>query len=78
MAAGQEINKRLSNGGYEFTLENNGPATTATLRVQAGPGAPPVMVGSIHIDPGMNGPFAFEAPKTTLSFTGTAGNAAGT
>jgi hypothetical protein len=63
----QKITTRMANGGFEFAFENNGPATTATLTVQSGPGASPVAVGTITIGPGLNPPLKFDAPVTTLT-----------
>jgi hypothetical protein len=74
MAPGQKITTRVSNAGYEFSFENDGPATTADLRVQSGPGATPVVVGTILIAPGINPPIKFDAPLTTLTPTPPAPN----
>lgn len=74
LSPGQTLRVSLDNGGYALQFDNQGPATTATLRVQAGPGATPVVVGTIDIPSGSGG-FTFDAPHTTLTYTGTFGNA---
>jgi hypothetical protein len=69
MAPGQTVAVSLANGGSHVVVTNSGPATTAELQVQAGPGANPVSVGVIPIPSG-NARVEFDAPKTTLSYTG--------
>jgi hypothetical protein len=71
----QSITIRLANGGFDATIENRGSTTTAELRVQAGPGAIPVDVGTITLEGGTTFVFKFDTPLTTLSYTGgTPGN----
>jgi hypothetical protein len=67
MAPGQAITLSLSNGGYDATFDNNGPATTATVRVQAGPGLAPVSIGTMTIPGGKSPVLQFGAPITTLT-----------
>ena len=69
LAGGKKLTTSIANSGYEFSFQNEGPATSATLTVQAGPGATPVVVGPIDIPSGSSGPFSFAAPKTTLATT---------
>jgi hypothetical protein len=69
-AAGQVITARLENGGYKLVFENDGPTTTAELRVRAGPGASPVVVGDVTIPGNSSTEFEFDTPKTTLTFVG--------
>ncbi|HET9015574.1 MAG TPA: hypothetical protein VFN57_08255 [Thermomicrobiaceae bacterium] len=74
LAGGQQLTTSVANSGYEFSFQNSGPATSATLTVQAGPGAAPVNAGTITIPNGASGPFSFAAPKTTLTTTPPASN----
>lgn len=69
LIGGQELTTSIANTGYEFSFKNSGPETTATLTVQAGPGATPVNAGTITIPSGSSGPFSFATPKTTLTTT---------
>ncbi len=69
MEPGQSIAVSLANGGSHLVIANSGPATTAELQVQAGPGARPVSVGVVPIPSG-NSRVEFDAPKTTLSYAG--------
>jgi len=70
LAPGQSLTARLDNGGFALALENNGPTTTAELRVQAGPGASPIAVGTITLDGNSTATFTFDAPHTALMYIG--------
>lgn len=69
LSPGQRMSARLGNGGSTLTLENQGPATTANLRVSPGPGATPVVLGTIEIPGGVSS-VELQAPRTTLTVTG--------
>lgn len=69
LTGGHALTTSIANTGYEFSFQNSGPPTTATLTIQAGPGATPVNAGTITIPSGASGPFSFAAPKTTLTTT---------
>lgn len=68
---GQTIAATLSNGGFNASFENSGPATTAKLRVQYGPGTTPVELGAFTIESGTATQFAFDVPLTTATVAGT-------
>ncbi len=65
----QRISVHLNNAGFVPVIENSGPATSAQLRVKAGPQAKAVVVGTIQIPAGES-TFQYERPKTTLSVSG--------
>jgi hypothetical protein len=67
---GQTIAARLKNGGFEASFANDGPTTTALLRVRTGGKAPVVDAGLITIEGYATTEFAFDAPRTTLTYTG--------
>jgi Ca2+-binding RTX toxin-like protein len=71
MVPTQNIRLRTANAGYRVLIDNNGPATKANLRVNAGPGATPVNVGLVEI-PGGNSTIDFQLPNTTLTLSGVA------
>ena len=57
-----------ANGGRRVLINNNGPTTTANLRVQGGPGATPVNLGTVTI-PGGDSVVEFMVPKTSITLT---------
>ena len=65
---GQKMTITLDNAGYDVTIDNDGPATTAQLQIQSAPGAAPVSVGEIKIPAGRT-QFQFERPETTLTLS---------
>ncbi|HET8845388.1 MAG TPA: hypothetical protein VFN35_28205 [Ktedonobacteraceae bacterium] len=70
LAPGQAVKISLSNGGYDATFNNSGSATTATLRVQAGPGVAPTIIENFTIPNGTSPILQFGAPITTLTAEG--------
>ena len=68
MKPAQQIALRLDNGGYDLAIDNNGPETTATLKIKHGPDSEPVVWGTITIPPGSSG-FAYQLPITTLTLS---------
>jgi hypothetical protein len=65
MVPGQSIKMSLRNGGYGLLIENDGPPTTAVLRVKHGKDNEIVEVGQIDIDSGETST-EFLAPDSTL------------
>jgi len=65
---GQKMTITLDNAGYDVTIDNDGPATSAQLQIQSAPGAVPVNVGEIQIPAGRT-QFQFERPETTLTLS---------
>ena len=65
---GQKMTITLDNAGYDVTIDNDGPATSAQLQIQSAPGAVPVNVGEIKIPAGRT-QFQFERPETTLTLS---------
>jgi Ca2+-binding RTX toxin-like protein/uncharacterized protein with LGFP repeats len=68
-APSQNIKMRVANAGYRVLVTNNGPATTAVLRVSGGRHAPPVTVGTIAIPSG-DSSVEYELPSTDISLAG--------
>ena len=69
MVPSQTIKVHLENAGYRVVINNNGPATSANLRVTTGPQRTPVSVGKISI-PGGDSSVEFELPTSSLTVTG--------
>lgn len=70
LVPGQRITARLENGGFATSFENEGPPTSGLLRVKYGPGAPIVEVGTIQLGTGLNPPFAFDVPLSSVTLSG--------
>jgi Ca2+-binding RTX toxin-like protein len=68
MSPAQRIRMGTANGGRRVLINNNGPTTTANLRVQGGPGATPVNLGQVTI-PGGDSVVEFMVPKTSITLT---------
>jgi hypothetical protein len=68
MAPGQQIRLHLDGGGFKLVIDNTGPETTAILRVKAGPGANPVVVGPLTIKPG-DSSVEYQLPVTTVTLS---------
>jgi Ca2+-binding RTX toxin-like protein len=66
MSPSQRIRMATVNNGRRVLINNNGPDTTANLRVKGGPGATPVNLGTVSIKGGDN-TIDFMIPKTTLT-----------
>ena len=66
MSPGQTIRMHTSNAGSRVVIDNNGPATTATLSVSTGLGATPVTLGTVTMPSGST-TIAHQAPWTTLT-----------
>lgn len=49
MAPGQKVKLQIEHGGYRVRVDNTGGATSATVRVNGGPGAAPFALGSVSI-----------------------------
>jgi Ca2+-binding RTX toxin-like protein len=76
MSPAQRIRMSTANGGRRVLINNNGPATTANLRVKGGPGATPVDLGQVAI-PGGDSTVDFMLPSTSISLGGVVNGNAG-
>lgn len=69
MVPNHKIRMRTLKAGYKVVIENDGPPTGASLKVNGGKGAIPVDIGHVDIPSGIS-EFEFELPRTTLTISG--------
>ena len=69
MSPAQRIRMATANAGRRLLINNNGPTTTANLRVKGGPGATPVNLGPVTIQGNGDTTIDFMVPKTSITLT---------